>query len=70
MNQVFFDVLNQYIVVYLEDTLVYIYSLWEHLHHLYSILTHLCTHQLCAKIKKYAFLQSKVNYVGHIIGHG
>ena len=69
MNQVFFDVLDQQVVVYLNNIFVYSSSLQEHLYHLCSILTCLCTHQLYVKIKKCAFFQSEGDYLGHIVGH-
>lgn len=57
MNQTFFDVLDDFVVIYLDDILVYSTSLPEHIAHLRTVLSRLRTARLCAKLKKCAFLQ-------------
>ena len=44
-------------VVYLDDILVFSELLSKHLAHLHIVLQRLCDKRLCAKLKKFAFLQ-------------
>ena len=70
MNQTFFDILDQFVVVYLDDILVLSSTLQDHLQHLRTVLSRLRKKQLCAKLKKCSFLQTDVEYLGHIVGNG
>ena len=38
--------------------------------HLHTVLYKLCKEHICAKLKKCAFLQCSVEYLGHIISAG
>ena len=57
MNQTFFDLLNCFVVVYLDDILVFSELLGDHLADLHIVLYHLHDKRLYAKLKKCAFLQ-------------
>ncbi len=45
-------------------------TLQEHLRHVAEILRALCAAGLSLKLKKCAFFDSSVNYLGHVIRHG
>lgn len=52
MNYVFRDMLNHFVVVYLDDILIYFISYSEHVKHVRKVLLHLLEHGLYAKAKK------------------
>ena len=55
MNQVFYDYLNKFVVVYLDDIVVYSSSLKDHLEHLRLVFDRLKQHQLFVKREKCSF---------------
>ena len=67
MNSVFMEHLDKFVVVYLDDILVYPKSEKEHEEHLRLILMKLREHRLYAKFSKCEFWISEVIYVGHVI---
>lgn len=68
MNQTLRPFLDQFVVVYLDDILVYSKSLDEHVAHLRAVLTKLREAGLYAKESKCTFAAKEVEYLGHIIG--
>jgi hypothetical protein len=67
MNGVFRDYLDKFVIVFLDDILVYSKSKKEHEHHLRMDLQVLREHQLYAKLSKFSIYQKKIHYLGHII---
>ncbi|GBG69682.1 hypothetical protein CBR_g4512 [Chara braunii] len=67
MNDVFRDILEQYVLVYLDDILVYSRTLEEHLRHLRDVLDRLRRHGFYAKLSKCRFAQHKVDFLGHYV---
>ncbi|GBG65018.1 hypothetical protein CBR_g49087 [Chara braunii] len=65
MNDIFRDILEEYVLVYLDDILVYSRTLEDHLRHLRDVLQRLRKHGLYAKLSKCRFAQRKVNFLGH-----
>ena len=57
-----------YVLVYLDDILVYSNSLEEHKAHLKEVLQLLKDKKLYAKLKKCEFFEEKAKFLGHIIG--
>jgi hypothetical protein len=65
---VFFEeYLDKFVIVFLDDILVYSKSEEEHEHHLRMVLQVLKEHELYAKLSKCSFYQNKIHYLGHII---
>jgi hypothetical protein len=62
MNEVFRPHLRKFILVFFDDVLVYSKGLEEHIAHLKTILQILVLHQLYAKMSKYVFATSEVEY--------
>jgi hypothetical protein len=67
MNSVFMDYLNKFVVVFIDDILVYSQSEEEHVDHLKMVLQRLWEHQLYAKLSKCEFWINEVMFLGHII---
>jgi hypothetical protein len=55
MNSVFMDYLDKFVVVFIDDILIYSQSEEEHVDHLKMVLQRLQQHQLYAKLSKFEF---------------
>ena len=67
MNRVFWPYLDKYIVVFIDDILVYSNSYLEHEQHLRVVLKTLRENQLYAKLDKCEFWLKEVVFLGHVI---
>jgi hypothetical protein len=67
MNSVIMSELNKFVIVFIDDILIYSNSEEEHARHLRVILQRLRDHQLYAKFSKCAFWLKEVPFLGHII---
>lgn len=70
MNQVLHGFLDEFVVVYLDDIVVFSETLEEHLTHLRKVLDRLREHELYAKPSKCSFAQETIHFLGHIIERG
>jgi hypothetical protein len=67
MNSVFMDYLDKFVVVFIDDILIYSQSEEEHVDHLKMVLQRLREHQMYAKLSKCEFWINEVLFLGHII---
>jgi hypothetical protein len=67
INFVFMPELDKFVVVFIDDILIYSKSKEEHARHLRVILQRLRNYQLYAKFSKCAFWLKEVLFLGHII---
>jgi hypothetical protein len=67
MNMVFMPELDKFVVVFIDDILVYSENEKDHEEHLKIVLTRLRDHKLYAKFSKYEFWLKKVPFLGHIL---
>ncbi|WVZ91572.1 hypothetical protein U9M48_037724 [Paspalum notatum var. saurae] len=67
MNKIFMDGLDKYVIVFIDDILVYSKTIEEHEEHLRKVLEKLRSHQLYAKFSKCEFWLERISYLGHII---
>jgi hypothetical protein len=67
VNSVFMDYLVKFIVVFIDDILIYSQNEQEHEEHLRKVLQRLRDCQLYAKLSKCEFWISEVLFLGHII---
>jgi hypothetical protein len=67
MNKVFMEFLDKFVVVFIEDILIYSKRKEEHKTHLCAILEKLREHKLYAKFSKCEFWLSEVGFLGHIV---
>jgi type III secretory pathway component EscU len=67
MHNIFQACIGKFVLIYLDDILVYSKSEEEHYEHMRLVFQLLRTHQLYLKPSKCQFLKSKVTYLGHVI---
>ena len=67
MNEVFKELLDVCMVVYLDNILIYSDNPDEHLAHVCEVLRRLRTHNLYAKVEKCAFSVDTTNFLGFIV---
>ena len=67
MNKVFMEFLDKFVVVFIDDILVYSKNEEEHKEHLRLVLEKLREHQLYAKLSKCEFWLKEVGILGHVI---
>ncbi|KAJ9508984.1 hypothetical protein QJQ45_028315, partial [Haematococcus lacustris] len=67
MNDVFKPHLDDFVLVYLDDILVFSKSAADHERHLHLTLSLLRKHQLCANLAKCAFWLDTVDFLGHVV---
>jgi hypothetical protein len=67
MNSVFMPELDKFVVVFIDDILVYSKTKKEHAEHLRIVLTRLREHQLYAKFSKCDFWLKEVQFLGHVL---
>ena len=67
MHRIFQPYLDQFVVVFVDDILIYSQSEWEHEYHLRIVLQLLRDHQLYAKFSKCEFWLTEVRFLGHVV---
>ncbi|KAJ6829086.1 uncharacterized protein M6B38_359770 [Iris pallida] len=67
MNRVFYQYLDKFVIVFIDDILIYSKSEEEHEKHLRIVLQTLREEQLYAKFSKYEFWLDQIPFLGHII---
>ena len=67
MNKVFMDFLDKFVVIFIDDILIYSKSHKLHEEHLRLVLQRLREHQLYAKFSKCDFWLEQVGFLGHVV---
>ncbi|OMO74467.1 reverse transcriptase [Corchorus capsularis] len=70
MNKVLQPFLDRFVVIYLDDIVVYSRTLEEHVEHLRQVFEVLRAHELYVKKEKCSFAQREVPFLCHIVGGG
>ncbi|WVZ53891.1 LOW QUALITY PROTEIN: hypothetical protein U9M48_004778 [Paspalum notatum var. saurae] len=70
MNSVFMDYLDKFVVVFIDDILIYSKTEAEHDEHLRLVLQRLREHMLYAKFSKCEFWIDEVRFLGHVVSKG
>ncbi|GAU33554.1 hypothetical protein TSUD_143470, partial [Trifolium subterraneum] len=70
MNRIFHSFLDKFVVVFIDDILVYSKSEEEHKEHLRIVLQVLKEKKLYAKLSKCEFWLKEVSFLGHVISSG
>ena len=67
MNRIYYDCIDEFLVIYVDDLLIYSKSLEEHLQHLEIVLKRLRENKLYVSPKKCEFAKSELKFLGLII---
>ncbi|XP_056864071.1 uncharacterized protein LOC130511209 [Raphanus sativus] len=67
MNGTFRDFLDEFVIIFIDDILVYSKSKEDHERHLRAVLERLREQQLFAKLSKCSFWQKSIGFLGHIV---
>ncbi|WVZ89680.1 hypothetical protein U9M48_036052 [Paspalum notatum var. saurae] len=70
MKSVFMEYLDKFVVMFIDDILVYSKTEAEHEEHLRLVLQKLREHKLYAKFSKCDFWTKEVQFLGHVISNG
>jgi hypothetical protein len=70
MNKVFMEYLDKFVVVFIDDILVFSKTEEEHEKHLRLVLEKLRSNKLYTKFSKCEFWLTKVTFLGHVISAG
>jgi hypothetical protein len=70
MNKIFMEYLDKFVMVFIDDILVYSRNEEEHEEHLRLVLHKLLDHRLYVKFSKCEFWLKQVAFLGHIISKG
>lgn len=67
MNQIFHDCIDVLILVYMDDLIIYIKTLAQHLQHLETVLSRLKKEYLNASPNKCSFMHPETEFLGIIV---
>uniref|UniRef100_A0A6Q2Y968 Gypsy retrotransposon integrase-like protein 1 n=1 Tax=Esox lucius TaxID=8010 RepID=A0A6Q2Y968_ESOLU len=70
MNDIFRDMIDRFVIIYLDDILIYSGNLTEHVGHVRQVLQRLQQHKLYVKLEKSVFHVSKVAFLGSVLSPG
>jgi hypothetical protein len=69
MNAIFIKYMRKFVLVVMDDILVYSKSFEEHIDHLKIVFQTMLDNKLFIKFSKCTFAQQQISYLGHIISH-
>jgi hypothetical protein len=67
MNSIFMEELDIFVVIFIDDILIYSKTRDDHPHHIHIVLQKLRKHRLYAKFSKFEFWLEKVSFLGHVL---
>ena len=70
MNDVFMDMVDSFMVIYLDDILIYSNDMAEHASHICHVLQQLCDYHLHVNLMKLSFHLNSIEYLGFIVSPG
>src|SRR6266542_3399266 len=68
INKVLREYIDEFVIVYIDDLLIYSKTFEEHLEHIRKVFEKLREANLMVKLKKCKFCMPNVEFLGHIIG--
>jgi hypothetical protein len=70
MNDVFREYLDDFVMVYFDDIIIFSRTAADHLRHVGLILARLRQHKLFAKLSQCEFNRASLPFLGHVVGQG
>jgi hypothetical protein len=68
MDKILKEYIDKFVVVYIDDIMIYSNSFEDHLTHLNKVLKRLKDNNLIIKLKKCRFAEENIEFLGHVIG--
>jgi hypothetical protein len=68
VNKVFAEHVDRFVIVYLDDIMIYLQNEEDHVRHVRTVLELLCSAGLYAKATKYEFHKTKLEFLGFVVG--
>ncbi len=68
MNRIFYDCLDDFVVVYMDDLLIFSKDEQSHLRHIELVLSRLKDHELFVSPKKCKSLKEEIQFLGLFVG--
>lgn len=65
MNDIFRDILDDFVVIYLDNILIYSENIEAHQEHVRTILRRLREHHLVVNPRKSSFFVEEIDFLGH-----
>ncbi|KAK3523238.1 hypothetical protein QTP86_024515 [Hemibagrus guttatus] len=65
INKVFKDIINQFVIAYIDDILIYSTTLEDHVHHVRTVLTCLLQNNFYVKLRKCVFHCKNLTFLGY-----
>ncbi|KAI2646334.1 Transposon Tf2-9 polyprotein [Labeo rohita] len=69
INKIFKDLLNKFVIAYIDDILIYSKTKEDHVNHVRTVLSRLLQHQLYVKAEKCEFHVHQTSFLGYHISH-
>ena len=70
MDDIFKEFLEKFLMIYIDDIIVYSETIEEHSEHLKQAFDVIRKHNLKIKIKKCKFFQTSIDFLGHVVSNG
>jgi hypothetical protein len=67
LQNLFFDCLDSFLLIYLDDLLIFSPSIEQHFQHVETVLSRLSEQRLLCKMSKCSFFKSNIEFLGHRI---
>ncbi len=67
MNSNFHEKLDEFMIIYIDDVLVYFKTMKEHVEHLEYVMNKLWNNELLANRVKNEFAHEEMDFLGHIL---
>ncbi len=67
MKSIFHEKLDEFVIIYIDDILVYSKITKEHVEHLEYVLSKFCENKLFANMAKSEFAQEEMDFLKHIL---
>ncbi|CAB5185100.1 unnamed protein product [Rhizophagus irregularis] len=68
MDEILKEYIGEFVVVYLDDIMIYSKNFEEHIEHVNKVLNKLRENNLIVKLKKCKFGERNIEFLGHIVG--
>ena len=67
MNSIFMEELDVFVIIFIDDILIYSKTQEDHARHIHIVLQKLREHRLYAKFSKCEFWLEEVSFLGHVL---